>query len=169
MIRRAVVTLAFLSACSSDGTSVERARLASLSFEVPAGWHRIDGQRPGLVTAEWRPDDNERKESILVMRSEVFAVAAAPNIDAIEKLLVTSHSTTKGTSGPTRLVTASGIEAVRIEFDFTPPNSKQVYHRVHAVLRDGASLVHVLYTARKPDPELENLRFLVDSLRREEG
>lgn len=165
----AFIGLALLTACSSEGTSVERARLSTLSFNVPTGWQRVDRERSGVVTAEWRPENNERKESIVVMRTRTFAEAATQSMDSLEELLLKSHSADSKISSTTRLETPAGIEVVRVEYDFQPPASMQTYHRVHAVLRDKDAIVHVLYTARTPDPELDDLSFLVNSLRREEG
>jgi hypothetical protein len=48
-------------------------------------------------------------------------------------------------------VTRHGFSGLRVEGTFTPPNQAASYHRIHAVLVDGESLVHVLYTARDPD------------------
>lgn len=166
---RILLVMSLLAACSSDGTEVERAKLGTISFNVPAGWHRVDGDRPGVVSAEWRPVDNTRKESILVIRSKAFAVAATSTREDLEQLLVKSHATARNVTSPTHLSTPLGKDVVRVEFDFQPPNTSQSYHRVHVLMRDDDSIVHVLYTARTPDEDLAELRFLLDSVRREQG
>jgi hypothetical protein len=155
---RALILVAFaVGGCSSDGLDVERAELASLSFNVPAGWERVDRQSPRVVTAEWRPQENERKESLVVKRSSAHATAATANTEDLERLLLKSHSTTRNLTPAIRFSTPEGLAGVRVEFDFRPGNSTQTYHRVHAVLRDRDSIIHVLYTARTPDSALADL------------
>ncbi len=53
-----------------------------------------------------------------------------------------------------------------MEGSFTPAGVTQPYGRVHAVVVDGDSLVHVLYTAQQPDASLETFDGVLDTLQR---
>jgi hypothetical protein len=165
------VTLALLSACNSDTMEGQHARLADLGFDVPAGWQRIDRQRYGVQSSEWTPEENGRKESLLVIRSETASLP--PNADpaAVAKLL---DDVPKGFgkatfSKPTPVTTRSGLVGARVEGDYLPPGASVRYHRVHVVLVEkSGAVVHVLYTARRPDTSLTALALIIDSIRNEE-
>ena len=62
-----------------------------------------------------------------------------------------------------------GLHGARIEVDFVPPGTRRVYHRVHAVIVAGDSLVHVMYTAGDPDLSFEALNLVLGSLRHKEA
>jgi hypothetical protein len=44
---------------------------------------------------------------------------------------------------------------------------KVSYHRVHAVFVVGESLLHVFYTARSPDPNLETFNNVLNTIHEE--
>jgi hypothetical protein len=63
--------------------------------------------------------------------------------------------------------TKKHLPEVEITSDFVPAGLHASYHRVHAVVMDGDALIHVLYTARTPDPNLTVFRQIVDSIHQE--
>jgi hypothetical protein len=65
--------------------------------------------------------------------------------------------------------TQQNLRVVEVAADFVPSGMKASYHRVHAMIVDGEVVVHVLYTARTPDPDLKMFRQVVDTIRRAEG
>jgi hypothetical protein len=169
----AAVLLAGLGGCSSDTPTTQHVQLAALGFDVPAGWQRTDTQRPGLVTSEWRPEANGGKESLLVIRTETASIPRGGGAAAVEKAAIEiQKGFNKAHVGrSTHLKTRSGLEGVSIDVDFEPAGAKGRYHRVHVVLVDESSsaLIHVLYTARTPDPERIGLQMVLDSIRHEEA
>ncbi len=147
----AIVTLA--AACSSS-SSTDRATLGTLTYEVPSGWVSKDLSRSPRAMVQWTPSDNERKESVTIARVE----RAAPTRFKANDLVRLLDDAQKNLLGgkfdtPTRFTTKSGFDGVRIEGSFTPPGRKQPYHRIHAVVVDGSSILTVIYTAHEPDRE----------------
>jgi hypothetical protein len=139
--------------CSSSGPSLDRASLGRLEFAVPAGWSSHDRSNKLASMIEWTPSDSDDPASLVVLRGERASVASSPNhlpslIRAAQAQLPESVF-----QPPTRISTRFGLSGVRIEGDFRPDHQPTTYHRIHAVLVDGASLVHVIYTAREPDRE----------------
>jgi hypothetical protein len=148
-----VVTLA---ACGSSSPSLEPAKLQTLEYGAPEGWTSRDVSSPQNAATEWRPDgDNDRKESLIVSRTEQPALAAPKSRPYLRRTLVEANSQLPSArfASPKSIVTRGGLSGLRIEGTLTPPNQAVSYHRTHAVLVDGTSLVHVLYTARDPDRE----------------
>jgi len=172
-------------ACGSREPARESIQLASLRFDMPSDWKRADmnvvpvlakNTPPalrGIATAQWTPEDNNRRESITVTRSERSPAVARAGVSTLEQLLAHAQRSLRAVraSKPTALKTARGLVGVRIEVDFTPPGTSERYHRVHVVLADdkNGALIHVFYTARHPDRELTTLSMVLDTIRNEEG
>jgi hypothetical protein len=164
------VALVAASACGNDSLATQNVHIGSLSFDVPSEWERHDANRRAVEISEWTPEENARKESLTVIRSQTSpavakagAPALTPLLEEAQKSLANVHA-----SRVTQLMTPRGIAGARIEVDFVPPGSKENYHRVHAVFVDGAgALVHVLYTARQPNPKAFDV--VLNSLRSEES
>jgi hypothetical protein len=168
----AFVTLALLSACNSDTMEGQHARLADLGFDVPVGWQRVDRQRFGVQSSEWTPEENDRKESLLVIRSETASLPPSADASAIAKLLdeVPKGFGKAAFSKPSPVTTRSGLIGARVEGDYLPPGASSRYHRVHVVLVEkSGAIVHVLYTARTPDTSHAALTLIIDSIRNEEA
>jgi hypothetical protein len=164
------LVLVAASACGSEAIATQTVQLASLSFDVPADWERHDADRRSVAISEWAPDDNARKQSITVIRSETSPAVAKVGVSALEPLLAASQrSLTKvRASKVKRVTTARGLTVARIELDFVPPGMSESYHRIHVVFVDGTGgLVHVLYTALKPDAQA--FAVVLNSLRNEEA
>jgi hypothetical protein len=172
MTRAAVVLLVLVSGCGSRESAHSRAQLASLRFDVPAEWTRTDLHQRGLATSQWVPQDNERKESIAIIRSERSPAVAMSGAATLEQLLAASQRSLRDVraSKATPLKTVHGFAGARIDVDFVPGGLTERYHRVHVVLADAdGALVHVLYTAKTPDGDLKALSIVLDSIRHEEG
>jgi hypothetical protein len=132
---------------------------------------RVDRQRFGAQSSEWTPEENDRKESLLVIRSETASLP--PNADAstLAKLLddVPKGFGKAAFSKPSPVTTRSGLVGARVEGDYLPPGATVRYHRVHVVLVEkSGAVVHVLYTARRPDTSLATMALIIDTIRNEE-
>jgi len=165
--------LAGISACTSGGDALARThvQLASIGFDVPAGWQRTDLSRRGVATAVWQPDDNDRKESITVIRTQLSPAVAKAGAATIEPYLAAAQRSLPQarSSKIKRITTAKGLEGARVDLEFIPTGQSEAYRRVHIVLVDGSSLVHVLYTAKHPDRDFGALGVVLDNLQHEEA
>lgn len=156
-------------ACSSDSIETQSVEVASLAFDVPATWQRRDANRRHVAIAEWVPEDNERKESVTVIRTETSPAVAKAGAPAVEPLLVAAQRSLANVraSRVKRVTTARGMSGARVDIEFVPPGVEDRYHRTHVVLVDGSALVHVLYTARAPNAAV--LELVLASIHREEA
>lgn len=157
-----------VSACGGS-SSYQHVRIAQLGFDIPGEWHAQDTTWRGLVTSTWTPEDNDAKESLVVMRSERSPVVATAGAATIQRLLVAAQPPGARMSPLKPVVTAHGFAGTRVDLDFTPAGLRERYHRVHIVLVDGESLVHVLYTARRPDEAQRTLNIILASIREEDA
>ena len=153
-------------AASNEELAREHAKLESLELDVPANWQRTDRMRSGVATATWQPEDNERKESVTVIRTELSLAVAQAGAVAIEPYLAHAQRSLPQarTSAVKRISTAKGLQGARVDVDFVPQGQHERYRRVHVVLVDGSSLVHILYTAQHPDHDLAALGVVLDNL-----
>jgi len=167
----AFVACTLLASCGSESIESQHAQLADLGFDVPAGWHRVDRQHYGVESSEWQPEENGRKESLLVIRSQTAFLSSADPSTVAKLLAEIPNGFRDATfSRPWPFTTRSGLAGARIEGDYTPSGTGIRYHRVHVVVvaKSGA-IVHVLYTARSPDSDLAALKLVIDSIRNEEA
>jgi hypothetical protein len=158
--------------CTGEEAAMETqpAQTGPLHYEAPASWQHQDSTEGGTTTTQWVPADNDRKESISVIRTPFDPALAKAGVDTIEQLLVSAQPTDPQVSAlPVRVATKRALAGVRVEVDYVPPGQHDSYHRVHAVLLDGNALVHVLYTARNPDPQRSALQLVIDTLHHEES
>jgi hypothetical protein len=142
--------------CGSDAIPTQNVQVASLAFDVPAEWERHDANRHSVEISEWAPDENPRKESITVIRTQTSPAVAKVGVPALEPLLAASQRSLPNVraSAVKRLTTVQGLAAARIELDFVPPGTTSSYHRIHAVFVDRTgALVHLLYTAQRPNAQ----------------
>jgi len=153
--------------CGNGSVPSQHVQIAHLGFDVPDDWRNADTERNGLVTSVWTPANNDHKESITVIRSERSPAVASARISTIESLLASAQSPGARVSPAQLVTTAQGLSGVRIEVDYVPPGLTASYHRVHVVLVDGTSLIHVLYTARSPDASLQTFNLVLGSLHEE--
>lgn len=162
-----VALLAWLSACGSDASNQE-VHLDDLSFDVPAGWQRAEDQQNGIETAVWSPGENEKKESIAIIRT-----TNAPPLNGladadIKALLVDSQPVGAQPPNSKLIATKRGLHGARVTLDYVPPGLSRSYHRVHVVLvgSDGV-LIHVLYTALRADPSESALGLVLSTIAQE--
>lgn len=169
-MKRAALVLVALVACGRS-SSRQRVDFAHLTFELPGDWGHHDASRRGVVTGVWTPKDNERKESVTVIRSELAPVTAHGDPAALSQLIEGAQAALVDAqvSKPIAVKTQSGLSGVRIDVSYLPPGARERYHRVHVVLVDGSSLIHVLYTAKSPDPQLTALDSVLGTIRDGEG
>jgi hypothetical protein len=172
-MKAARLLVAAAAACGSSSTPSEEARLASLTFEVPAMWKRSDVKERGLLTAQWEPTDNERKESITIIRSERVPGAGNMEPAALQQLLAISQRSLRDVraSKVIPIRTQRGLVGARVDVSFVPQGLKDRYSRVHVVVadHDHDALVHVLYTAKNADTDQRALELVLSSIRHEEG
>jgi hypothetical protein len=163
--------LCLVAACSSS-SSDEKApdKLADLQYAGPTGWSHKDTKEISRSIARWIPGDNSRKESISIIRTSARGVKGAA-LPQLESMLSRAQSTlpTPALSQPRPNQTKQNLQEVEITADFVPAGMSVSYHRVHAMIVDGDALIHVLYTARTPDPDLAMFHQVVDTIRRGEG
>jgi hypothetical protein len=164
------MVLAALAGCDGGAPMGQPARLATLAFDAPAGWHGVQSDRPGLATVVWTPDDNTRKESVTVIRTEQSPVVAAAGTPVLEDALTRAQGSlfAAKVGEAQHVTTGRGLAGVRIELDYVPPGQTAHYHRAHAVVAIGTTLVHVLYTAAEPDQDLAAFSMVLNTLRAEE-
>jgi len=162
-------SLALLVGCGSSGPSLERTTLTSgLELGVPAGWSVHDFSSSTATAVQWTPSpsDDEHGESLLVTRVERPAHAKAPRAQLGQWLAEAQRKLPQAAFGhPIPFVTTNGFSGVRVEGAFVPPNKEELYRRLHAVIVDGTSLVHIIYTAKQLDHE--SFDAIVDSFSRE--
>jgi hypothetical protein len=123
-VKANIVLLACLaSACSSSRVATERVQLESLTFDVPANWERVDSTlRRGVVSAEWRPEDNEHHESLLVIRTTAATLskgAGAPELMRLVREAQTGLARAR-VAVPRQLATRRGFVGAVVEVDFVP-------------------------------------------------
>lgn len=167
MRRTSLFALFLGTACaSSSGPEVETTTFEGLEFAVPEGWTSASQSEHQTKILVVRPNDNDRKESITVMRTREMPALANTDAAYLQQLLADAQrSLLDGKPGrATRVRTKHGFVGARVEADFVPDGTSAHYHRIHAVVRDGTSLVHLLYTARDADPGTFEL--VLDSLTR---
>ena len=165
---------AFAACATTDKLETQPAKLGGFAYDAPAEWKHVDSHAPRSVTSTWTPiGDNERKESLVVIRSQIDPALAKGGVDAVEKLLVAAqHELPKLTlskSGVTKLVTGQGLAGLRIDSEFVPSGLGIEYHRTHLALLDGKTLIHLIYTSRDPDVGEQALVAVLQSIHRGEG
>ena len=147
------LVICVLAGCASS-SSADTAKLETMDYVIPSGWTSRAIASPHGSMVEWTPQrDNERKESLVISRVANPALALERNRAYLTRDLVGANRALPdarfGTA--TSFLTRGGLRGQRIEGSFTPVGQVQRYQRLHAVLVDGTSLVHVLFTGRELD------------------
>lgn len=163
------LAIATTVACNSASNNRQHVRFASLAFDVPGDWRHIDTTRRGIVTSIWSPQDNDGKESVTVIRTDLAPSAARAGAPTLERLLESANALDAQHTDATSVTTQNGLAGARIETDYVPPGMERSYHRVHVVLVDGHALVHVMYTAARADRSMEALNMVLTSIHHEES
>ena len=169
MTRALLIVLGVVGCATSEPIASRTEHLGSLVFDVPADWARADYGNYGMQTSVWTPLQNERKESISVLRVEraaqkVKGAALEQLVEAAQGVLHDAHVVKTE-----RFTTDRGVSGARTTLSFVPRGTATAYQRVHATFVDGDALVHVVYTAVDPDPTAEPFTLVLESVRHEEG
>jgi hypothetical protein len=145
--------MCLVAAACADSHSSQPVQFADLAFELPDTWTETSGAHADYRM--WVPTDNARHESIVLIRSTMPPGLA---VDSLGQLLEDAQDGLgQSRAQATITITGAGLRGARVEFDYVPPGSHDTYHRVHTVLVDRDSFVHVLYTAKSAEPELSTL------------
>ncbi len=150
----------------------ELVRVDDFELEVPLDWQRTDLPRDRATAVVWTPAVNPHKESLLIIHSRFPSAAEVPDAAKAAELIaeVPKGFDRAHTSTVSPVTTRTGLVGSRIELDFVKGATS--YHRIHVVLRDHEKkhdLMHVLYTAQKPDPNAIPLELVLETLRRGEN
>ncbi len=157
-------------ACSSSNEA-QVVHVRRVAFELPVGWIRTETVIPGSTTVVWSPAENGRKESIAIIYSDENAAVAMSDTPTLQRLMATAQTGLPNlrASNPTPITTQHGLLGVTQRLEFVPPGSTAKYYRTHAVLSDGKAIVHVLYTARTPDPSSATFNGVLKTIHHEES
>lgn len=161
-----IAALACFAGCQGDAPERQHATLGSVGYDIPVDWSRADrGPRMSI----WTPGENSRKESVTVIRADLDPALAKAGPSAIEPLLIKAQGTLPRAhvSTPEPITTAHGLQGFRVAVEFTPFAGKPPYTRIHTIVIDGATLVHVLYTAASPDPESQAMKMVLETAHKE--
>lgn len=165
---RALLVLSVLAvACSDRGPDVSWQRVEGLEYAVPVGWTVRDQSEQMRKILVWTPDENESKETVTVIRTQPLALTQVglPRMRGL--LAAASNGLPSGSfSAPSDVQTSRGLVGMRVDGQFVPPGTSSPYRRIHVVVLDGTSLVHVLYTSKDLAADPEALHVVLDSLHR---
>jgi hypothetical protein len=167
---RALLLLAVVACSTPKATEPDHVHVVGVGFQATlGGWGHKDATEIGRVVSRWTPDANSNKESISIIRTALPPRLHGATVDQLTELLQSAQGVLSEPSmhAPTAVHTKMNLQEVEIISDFVPAGLKSSYHRVHAVLIDGDALIHVLYTARSPDPNLTVFHQIVDSIHQE--
>ncbi len=164
---RTLLVLALVGCSTPSPPGQNVIHLAGLDFQASLeGWTHKDAKEIGRVASRWTPDANPNKESISIIRAPSPPRLHEATIETLTELLESAQGVMPEGSvhAPVSGQTKQQLPEVEIAADFVPAGLRASYHRVHAMILDGNTLIHVLYTARTPDPNLTVFRQIVDSI-----
>lgn len=159
-----LVALALGSACSDSPSPIQAVAFGPLTFNVTADWQRKDTSNPGWASSMFTPSDNNRFESVTVIRSR----RSDSKNSTLEQLLVSAQRGLHHVkiSSVRSVRTANGLSGVKVSVTFQPEGMMQNYRRTHVVLSESdRTIVHVIYTAMLPDEDERTLHVVLDSIR----
>lgn len=163
-----ILVAALASACGESVPDVSWQSVEGLQYAVPLGWNVRDQSEQTRKILVWTPDDNEHKESVAIITTPPLVGLTKVGLPRVQGLLSAAARGLPGSSftQPTRVVTSRGLVGLRVDGQFVPTGQDAPYRRIHVVMLDGTSLVHVLYTAKDPSSESEALRIVLETLHR---
>lgn len=152
--------------CAGDGRETRSASIDGLAYSVPAEWQSKNQSEHQTKIALWTPDDNDRKESVAIVRTRAMPALVHADFQRIQQLLSDAQKNLpRGSFGvASRFKSQHGLTGARIAGSFVPDGGVVHYHRFHAVVIDRDSLVHVIYTAT--DANQSTFDLVLDSLAR---
>jgi hypothetical protein len=171
MSRLGLAIVVAFAAGSCNATTNQHVSFAHLAFDVPGDWSHYETDHRGVSTQVWSPAGNDEKESLTIIRTELAPVTARAGASTLSTLLAQAQAglPESRASAPSPVTTRLGYSGVRVDVDYLPKGVNERYHRIHVVLIDGKSLIHVLYTARAPDSSLTAFKLALATLREGEG
>ena len=165
MTRTALVAILLASCGGETSLDFERHELGTLEYAIPDGWTSRDQSEHQTQIVVWAPSkDNDLKESIALLRTREMPAVTKSDSGRVQQWLSQAQRGLPDASfgAAKRFKSKHGLLVTSIEGAFVPAGSNAPYHRIHAVVADGPSLVHVIYTARTASHETFNQ--VLDSL-----
>lgn len=140
-----------------------------LELVLPTGWTSKDLSEHQTKIVVFTPEDNTRRESIALVRTHDLPTAARQDFARLRKYLADAQTNMPGGkfAAVHSVRTKHGLAGVRVDGEFVPDGTRSTYRRMHAVLVDGTSLIHILYTAR--DANATTFDLVLDSLTKKAG
>jgi hypothetical protein len=135
--------------CAERSAEMVVAQVGRIEYVVPEGWVMRDVSQSGQTILVWTPSDNSRKESITLIRTPPMPHLVRGG----QGYLAAKLGATLQQPGHT-VMTKHGLEAARVDGSLQPRGLAGRYARSHAVVVDDDALVHIIYTAKTPDPAL---------------
>ncbi|MBA3394137.1 MAG: hypothetical protein H0T89_15930 [Deltaproteobacteria bacterium] len=164
---RHLVLLIALAGCNDPGRETAVHELGTLEYELPVGWQAQEQVSHGRRIVVWSPTNNPRNETITLVRSEPLPALAKAGASAVSHHLASAQLALAGRFSPATTFTSKhGFAGARTIGSFTPPGRRGAYARAHAVVVDGDSLLHVLYTSEHAGSSIDSFENLLDSLQR---
>jgi len=154
---RAILALALLG-CGGSGPNLDQTAVSNFDLGVPHGWVKKDFTTRSRQMLQWTPEDNDGKESIVIVRADRPSGAKSD----LGSLLAKAQHSRFAFLKPTTFETDNGVVGSKIEGSMVV--NEKTYHRIHAVFVDDTSLVNVIYTAK--DLDRENFDAVINSLRK---
>lgn len=170
MTRLPFLLVALASAsCLRTSSEVQPGQLGDLHFLAPLHWTHTDSNARSQPASTWTPEDNPNKESVEIIRAKLGPALDEHNLPALESALEQAQVSLPDAhvGRPTSFLTARGRLAVLVESDFVPRGASQRYRRLHAMVVDGKSLIHVLYTAAVADDSAAAFQTVLQSIHSE--
>lgn len=161
----------FAASCGERAPEVSWHSIEGAHYAVPIGWTMRDQSEQTRKIFTWTPDENTSKESVTVIRTQPLVSLTQVGLPRMNGLLAAAtRGLPQGSfTAPTQVTTSRGFMGMRVDGTFVPAGMDTPYHRIHVVMLDGTSLVHVLYTAKDRDGDPEALRIVLETLQRKEA
>jgi hypothetical protein len=114
----------------------------------------------------WTPDDNEHHESVTLQRTPPMPALSDSGPPTPRRLLGEAMRGLPGGAfaAPVEMRSKMGLLGVSVDGTFIPPGQDHAFRRIHAVLFEGTTLVHVMFTAGDADVDPEPFNVVLDSL-----
>jgi hypothetical protein len=167
MTRQSLLLVALAtSGCLRTSNDVQPGQLGNLHFNAPLHWTHTDSNARSQPTSVWVPEDNPNKESVEIVRAKLGPGLSDHDLPGLESALEHAQIGLPEVrvGSPTSFLTARGRMAVMVPVDFVPHGASQRYRRLHAMVVDGKSLIHVLYTAAVADDSASAFQTVLQSI-----
>jgi hypothetical protein len=170
-VNKTIYLFVLAAGCASEAPrEMQTASIEGLEYAVPADWENKDQSDHQTKIVVWSPTNNPRKESVTIVRTRAMPALVHADFTRIEQLLTDaqgglSHANFGRTQ---RVTTKRGLIGAEVTGTFVATTKDAAsYRRFHAVVVEGDSLVHVLYTAR--DANRDTFDLVLESITRKES